>query len=162
MHNFDEILAQYKPMIYHMIKKLHIQQDHDIYFQEGLLALWKAWERFDENEGAFTPFAYQSIRGGMLTYMRKDNRYKEKEVIVAEEFWEMKMDGGTDRTLEEEFLACYADHLSLQQKKWILFTFHYQWTTAEIAQYEGVSQSAVKKWKKGAMDKLKANNETAW
>jgi len=69
-----------------MIRKLNISQDYDIYIQEGSLALWRAWERYDYDQGPFTPYAYQCIRGGMLTYMRNDNRIKEKEVVRSEEF----------------------------------------------------------------------------
>ena len=62
MNTFEEAYTQFEPMIFHMIKKLNIRQDHDLYVQEGLLSLWRAWEKFDSTKGDFAPYAYQCIR----------------------------------------------------------------------------------------------------
>ncbi|WP_165967180.1 sigma-70 family RNA polymerase sigma factor [Jeotgalibacillus sp. S-D1] len=157
MNTFEEVFVQFEPMIFHMLKKLNIRQDHDVYIQEGMLSLWKAWERFDAAQGDFAPYAYQCIRGGMLTYMRRDNKRKERETVRSEEFWQMRDDGESDQPFEHETLLEFANLLTPTQQKWFWLTFKQQLTVAEIAQQEGVSLSAVKKWKKGALTKLRSS-----
>ena len=157
MNTFEEAFVQFEPMIFHMLKKLNIRQDHDMYIQEGMLSLWRAWEKFDANQGDFAPYAYQSIRGGMLTYMRSDNKRKEREIVRSEEFWQMRDDGASDPLFERETLLECARFLTPTQQKWFWLTFDKQLTVAEIAQQEGVSLSAVKKWKKGALTRLRAS-----
>jgi len=119
MNTFEEVYEQFEPMIYHMIRKLIIRQDHDIYFQEGSLELWRVWERFDDEQGPFAPYAYQFIRGGMLTYMRSDNRIKEKENVRSEEFWQMKETGELDQPFQKHLLDEYTKHLTPAQQAWL-------------------------------------------
>ena len=59
MMNFEDVLEQYEPMISASIRKLNIYRDHESFRQAGRIALWQAWNRFDEAKGNFTPFAYQ-------------------------------------------------------------------------------------------------------
>ena len=77
MTNFEDVLAQYEPMISATLRKLNIHRDHDSFRQAGRVALWQAWARFDEAKGNFTPFAYRSIRGAMLDELKKENRFEE-------------------------------------------------------------------------------------
>ncbi|PPA70436.1 sigma-70 family RNA polymerase sigma factor [Jeotgalibacillus proteolyticus] len=157
MNTFEEVYVQFEPMIYHMIKKLNIRQDHDLFIQEGMLSLWRAWEKFDPTQGEFAPYAYQSIKGGMLTYMRTDNKRKEREIVRSEEFWEMRQHAAPDQALRKETLQFYANLLTPAQQKWFWLTFEHDLSVAQIAEHESVSVSAVKKWKKGALTKLQSS-----
>ncbi|MDG5471470.1 sigma-70 family RNA polymerase sigma factor [Jeotgalibacillus sp. ET6] len=157
MNSFDEVFAQFEPMIFHMIRKLNIRQDHEVFIQEGMLSLWRAWEKFDPAQGEFAPYAYQCIRGGMLTYMRSDNRRKERESVHSEEFWEMREDAAPDPAFQSDIFNSCAKLLTPTQQKWFWLTFEKDLSVAQIAEQEGVSVSAVKKWKKGAVTKLKVS-----
>ncbi|WP_404405139.1 sigma-70 family RNA polymerase sigma factor [Jeotgalibacillus malaysiensis] len=152
---FEEHYEQFEPMIFHMMKKLHITRDHDLYLQEGRIALWKASEKFQEENGEFPPFAYQYIRGGMLDLMRKQNKLLERETVKSDEYWQMNMDITEDKLLEIDMLAPYAEGLTVHQKKWFWHTFVDDMKMTEIAEKHQVSVSAVKKWKKGAIERLK-------
>ncbi|KIL46703.1 hypothetical protein KP77_28300 [Jeotgalibacillus alimentarius] len=152
---FEQQYEQFEPMIFHMMKKLHITRDHDLYLQEGRIALWKASEKFDEENGEFAPFAYQYIRGGMLDLMRKQNKLLERETVKSDEYWQMNMDITEDRLLEIDMLAPYAEKLTAHQRKWFWHTFIDDMTVGEIAERHMVSVSAVKKWKKGAVERLR-------
>ena len=76
MMNFEDVLEQYEPMISASMRKLNIYRDHESFRQAGRVALWQAWNRFDETKGNFTPFAYRSIRGAMLDELKKENHLK--------------------------------------------------------------------------------------
>jgi len=78
--NFDDVLEQYEPMISASIRKLNIYRDHDSFRQAGRIALWQAWNHFEETKGNFTPFAYKSIRGGMIDELRKENHFEENVI----------------------------------------------------------------------------------
>ncbi|MBO0602533.1 hypothetical protein I2483_12775 [Sporosarcina sp. E16_3] len=71
MMNFEDVLEQYEPMISASIRKLNIYRDHENFRQAARVALWQAWNRFDDAKGNFTPFAYRSIRGAMLDELKK-------------------------------------------------------------------------------------------
>lgn len=151
---FEERYEQFEPMIFHMMKKLHVTRDHDLYLQEGRIALWKASEKFQEENGEFAPFAYQYIRGGILDLMRKQNKLLERETVKSDEYWQMNMEITEDKLLEIDMLAPYAEGLTAHQKKWFWHTFVDDMKMSEIAERHKVSVSAVKKWKKGAVERL--------
>ncbi|MFS0689399.1 sigma factor [Sporosarcina sp. 179-K 8C2 HS] len=85
MLNFEDVLAQYEPMITANIRKLNIYREHEHYRQTGRVALWQAWQRFDREKGDFTPFAYRSIRGAMLDEMKKESRFEEHFMPAEDE-----------------------------------------------------------------------------
>ncbi|WP_166786699.1 sigma-70 family RNA polymerase sigma factor [Jeotgalibacillus salarius] len=152
---FEQYYEQFEPMIFHMMKKLHITRDHDLYLQEGRISLWKALEKFEAESGEFAPFAYQYIRGGMLDLMRKQNKLLERETVKADEYWQMNMEITEDKLLETDMLMPYAEGLTAHQQKWFWHTFVDDMKIREIAELYGVSVSAVKKWKKGAVERLR-------
>ncbi|GAA3319217.1 hypothetical protein GCM10020331_025210 [Ectobacillus funiculus] len=56
---FEEAAQLYERMIRKQLKKrLCIYRNHDEFYQCGLIALWKAYEQFDERKGAFSTYAF--------------------------------------------------------------------------------------------------------
>lgn len=45
-------------MIYQIIRSLHIYKNEEEFYQIGLIGLWEAQQRFDEQKGRFFNFAY--------------------------------------------------------------------------------------------------------
>ncbi|TFD97073.1 sigma-70 family RNA polymerase sigma factor [Jeotgalibacillus sp. R-1-5s-1] len=152
---FEERYEQFQPMIFHMMRKLNIRRDRDLYEQEGRIALWKATQRYTPENGEFAPFAYQLIRGHMLDLMRKENKIAERETVKSDEYWQMNLEAIHDRLLEIDMLLPYAELLTEHQKKWFWHTFIDELTVTEIAELHQVSISAVKKWKGGALKRLR-------
>ncbi|OCA88904.1 sigma-70 family RNA polymerase sigma factor [Pseudobacillus wudalianchiensis] len=153
---FDELVQQFTPMIHHVIKTLHIHKDQEEFVQIGKIALWQAQQRFDASKGQFSNFAYAYMKGEMRKAMTKVNQSEERHVYPSELFWEVKVDEQPERTLELETLLSYAAGLTAKEKNWLVCTFYHQMTVREIADQERVSLSAVKKWRKQAMDKLQS------
>jgi RNA polymerase sigma factor (sigma-70 family) len=155
MEGFEELAKQYEPMIYKIMRTLHIYKDKNEFFQLGLVGLWEAKVKFDPNKGEFTNYAFTYIKGLFLTEMAKTNRHSERMVFPKDEFWEVIEDTGAEMPFEAKLLLSYCESLSVGQTKWVLYTCVDGLSVREIAAKEGVSVSAVKMWRNGAKRKLR-------
>jgi RNA polymerase sigma factor (sigma-70 family) len=156
MEAFDSVHKQYEGMIHKIIQTLNIYKNQEDFYQTGLIALWEAHEHFDPEKGAFPAYAYSYIRGRILTTLTTDSRMEERMVFPSkEEFWELIEDDHPKEALTRELVLSYCDFLTKNQTKWVVYTAINMLTISEIADLENVSLSAVKKWRKGAMEKLR-------
>ncbi|PEL16727.1 RNA polymerase subunit sigma-70 [Bacillus wiedmannii] len=81
---FTETVVLYEGMIVNQIKKLGIYQDHEEYYQCGLIGLWHAYERFDAEKGSFPAYAVITVRGYILERLKKESTLQERNVYVGE------------------------------------------------------------------------------
>ncbi|MCU5496657.1 RNA polymerase subunit sigma-70 [Bacillus wiedmannii] len=81
---FTETVVLYEGMIVNQIKKLGIYQDHEEYYQCGLIGLWHAYERFDAEKGSFPAYAVVTVRGYILERLKKESVLQERNVYVGE------------------------------------------------------------------------------
>ncbi len=156
--SFEELVEQYKPMIYRILKSLSIYRNREEFYQTALIGLWEAQKGFDAQKGTFTNYAYTYIKGKLLLELTRRNRYETRNVCPKEEYWEVVEDGFSEKPLEEEQLLSYCEGLSEKETKWVVAAFLEDLSVKEIALREHVSVSAVKQWKMGALKKLRANN----
>ncbi|MFK4998639.1 sigma factor-like helix-turn-helix DNA-binding protein [Bacillus sp. N9] len=91
----------------------------------------------------------------MMTELSKHRKVEEASVYPDEEFWEMVDDADVDVPFELATLLSYCANLSERQKQWVVYTFYYDMTMKDIAEREGVTVSAVKKWKAGAIERIR-------
>ncbi|WP_276210883.1 sigma-70 family RNA polymerase sigma factor [Weizmannia sp. FSL K6-0777] len=159
VENFEEVLRQYRPMIFHMIRKLRIYKNIDEFEQIGMIALWEAYQNRQDDKGSFTSYAYNTIRGKMLTELTKRRREEKMFAFPKEEFWNVKVDESLRPPLELETLLSYCDGLTEKEKKWVVATFYEQLKQGEIAFREGKSVEAVKKWRRQALEKIRKSME---
>ncbi|EMY5506633.1 RNA polymerase subunit sigma-70 [Bacillus wiedmannii] len=81
---FKEAVVLYEGMIVNQIKKLGIYQDHEEYYQCGLIGLWHAYERYDAEKGSFPAYAVITVRGYILERLKKESALQERNVYVGE------------------------------------------------------------------------------
>ncbi|PEK04092.1 sigma-70 family RNA polymerase sigma factor [Bacillus wiedmannii] len=81
---FTGTVVLYEGMIVNQIKKLGIYQDHEEYYQCGLIGLWHAYERFDAEKGSFPAYAVVTVRGYILERLKKESALQERNVYVGE------------------------------------------------------------------------------
>jgi RNA polymerase sigma factor (sigma-70 family) len=153
VEHFNKIAIQYEPMIHKIILTLGIYKNREEFYQTGLIALWQASERYDQERGAFSSFAYPYIKGHLQTEMTKRNKHDEHYVSVDDESWSLIPDLSCPIPFEWEHLD--SEELTDKEKKWLLYTINQGLTVKEIAILENVSQSAVKLWRSGARKKLR-------
>lgn len=151
---FETLEEQYRPLIYQVIKSLHLYGDKDYFYHLGLIGLWEASTRFNAEEGIkFSTYAFTTIRGKLLDHIRRENRYIElcESIGKADEF---------NLTIDVDFegsmlIEMYCGELTLNQKRWVQGRIIEDKSNKVIAREHGVTVEAVKSWGKSAVKKLR-------
>jgi DNA-directed RNA polymerase len=156
---YDQLHNQFKPMIFHIIKKLDIHRNRQEFYQIGCIALWEASLRYEEDKGEFKSFAYSYIIGRMKTKLSKERKLKEKLYRLAS-YSNQKGMTEDDYTLivTKSVIDDLSTNLTPHQMKWIKAFCYQGKTPSEIAEDEGVSSSAVKGWRRDTLSKLRRLN----
>lgn len=147
--DFSTLLTQFKPMIYHIMKKLHIYKNTDEFYQIGCIAIWEASQKYDQTKGSFTPYLYQYMKGRMMTELTNENKYRQALTI------EPTVYNSETELLTIELIHSLRTHLSPLQMKWLTEYCVYGKTPSEIAAEEHVSISSVKSWRREAIKKIR-------
>ncbi|UII58275.1 sigma-70 family RNA polymerase sigma factor (plasmid) [Cytobacillus spongiae] len=159
MGTFEDLHLQYDMMIHKIIHSLHIYKNKPEYYQTGLIALWESYQKFDPEKGTFSAYAYSYIRGRILSQLTIENKNEEKSIFKEADFFELINDDQAKVALEQEFLLSYCEGLTENQRKWVIYTCFHMLSVSEIAEIEDVSLSAVKKWRKGANERIQGTLE---
>lgn len=151
MKDFEEVAVQFAPMISAVIRKLHIYRDYDTFRQIGNIALWQAWQRFEDSKGNFTPFAYRSIQGAMLDELKRETRRNDLGSVadngVREKIAEMAA---------EELPEWLEVNLLTAHEKWLLDALFVKgYSLPELAELEEISLAGMKKRRERLLKKLK-------
>lgn len=156
MLNFEDVLAQYEPMISANIRQLNIYREHEQYRQTGRVALWQAWRKFDKEKGNFTPYAYRSIRGAMMDEMMKENRFEQRFMPAEDEMLTLWIE---EEVSEEEGwvdrLSQAVDQLTDEEKQLLNWLYMERYTQAQCAKKIGISVAGVKKRRQRLLEKLR-------
>lgn len=158
MIQFEQVLAQYEPMISATIRQLNIYRDHEHFRQAGRVALWQAWERYEEGRGHFAPFAARSIRGAMLDVMKKENQFEDNVVQTEDDLLASYV--GSDRdivgsTVWSTDVAAALEQLTGSEKQLIQWLFIEGFTQKECAKKANISVAGVKKRRERLLVKLR-------
>ncbi|KKI93226.1 hypothetical protein WQ54_05130 [Bacillus sp. SA1-12] len=154
---FEELLEQYKPMIYYIIRKLAIYKNEQEFYQIGCIALWEAAQRFNKEKGEFRSYVYSFISGRMKTALSKEwNKWNNECQFGNDGYLEVDT-GECDYTplLTSSVFDSIATLLTENQSKWLKAYCLYEKLPADIAKEEGVSVHAVKAWRRDTIAKLK-------
>lgn len=149
---FEQVVEAYKPMIVSIMKKLHVTNEWDEYYQIGLIALWEASQQFDREKGSFSSFAYKKMYWAMVSHLRKQLRTK--ECALTDEMMHMlpALVPNEDRMVVEDLL----NELTERQRKWVVGYVLEQKSLKTIAEEEGVPIGTVKQWRVSALKKLRS------
>lgn len=60
--NFTEVVLEHENMIHYLIYRLGIRDPEREFYQEGVIAIWKATKTYDESRGKFSSYAYFSSK----------------------------------------------------------------------------------------------------
>ncbi len=155
---FQKVLEEEEWLIHYAIKQLHIYKNKEEFYQEGLIGLWEAYERFDDSRGvAFRTFAWRTIRGKMLTLIVKSKKREDRQAALTESVIEMTADPNVECPFELENLLLYCHGLTVPQRNWVLMHFIEGKGQKEISAELKVSLNTVKSWRKYALQKIRKN-----
>ncbi|QHS23754.1 sigma-70 family RNA polymerase sigma factor [Virgibacillus sp. MSP4-1] len=154
---FSHVLEEYERIIFHFIHKYGIRDPENEFYQEGVIALWKAYKDYDPAKGKFSTYAYFLIQKTFLTLIRKSNRQTEKDQyyieVKSKDFQEVaeELDTGFDPYLYEQIKQVLTDN----QMKWFQRFVLEDLSIKEIAEKEKVTIDAVKNWGRLAKPKVR-------
>ncbi|WP_246942814.1 sigma-70 family RNA polymerase sigma factor [Bacillus pinisoli] len=156
--SFEQVVEKESWLIKSVIKNLHIYKELDDYYQEGLIGLWEAYQRYDSSIGAsFRTFAYYTIRGKLLTRLKKRKKQEDREATLSDAVTETLIDEWANQPFELETVLSYCRDLTESQRKWVLMTIIEGKRPREIAEEEQVSIETVKSWRRYALQKMRKN-----
>lgn len=142
-----EILAKaYQPMISSILRKTSIYRDHELFRQAALIALWKAWENYEESKGSFAGYAYRSMYGAVLDELKKST----KDVPMEDSFF-----ANASSVLPTQKFHELVIELPPLLQEVLLLSYYEGYTAEEISERIGLSVPGVKKRKKTALVKLR-------
>ncbi|WP_019240970.1 MULTISPECIES: sigma-70 family RNA polymerase sigma factor [Bacillus] len=160
MDSFEKVAKEYSPLIYKIIHSLKIYKECDHYYSVGLQALWEAYMKYEEGKASFLTFAFVTIRGRLLIELTKESKWESRNQRMSPEQFEfMECQRYSEIYLEKEVIDEYCLLLTDNQKRWVVHTFLEQKSLSEIAELYGVSISAVKSWRRDALQKLRKVNK---
>ncbi|MET3193289.1 sigma-70 family RNA polymerase sigma factor [Bacillus sp. OAE603] len=128
--SFEDCLIQYSPMVKSLIKTLRIYKNYEDYYQVGLVALWHAYEHFEEKKGSFSNHAYTTVRGHLLNEMTKQSKYDQRFVVV--DSYQEEVHYFDEAFLFEQFMS-HLDGVSPLQKQILVDRFYLSKSFSEIA-----------------------------
>jgi DNA-directed RNA polymerase len=152
--SFEMVVNQYTPMIHQIINKCRIYKDRDMYFQEGLIALWNAFKNFNEEKGTFSTYAYTMIYGHVRNVLSKENRFSTRNITSSEDVLNLSsiMDRNFNTT---EILVVSEKVLEKYEYELIYRRYFLNEPLTDVSSFLGVSLAKAKKDILCAKKKLK-------
>lgn len=162
MKDFEDVAVEMEPMIYSIIRKLHIYKNQAEYYQTGLVGLWHAYRTFDKEKGTFPTYAYYCIRGAILDELKKDMKKEEREQLPSDYQWQVIANQtlDSDATAEHSLLVEeLLQHLPEKQRQLVELHFIQGMKLKEAANQLKIGYTTAKTWKRNALDLLKSKWE---
>ncbi|GGP16859.1 RNA polymerase sigma factor [Oceanobacillus neutriphilus] len=172
----EDFIEQNQRRVYYQMTRLQINEEKEEYFQEGLVAMWRAYENYKPDKGPLATYMNFQIRNRLVDVFRKsmvEKRYfdhlsKEQKVetqsgnynhvngkkIPAESQGRGDPQEIIDHKNENDFTEL-TSMLTEKQKVWFCYAIIEGLSNQEIAEREEVSLEAVKSWAKSAKKKLR-------
>lgn len=168
--SFEDIYEQNKRRIHYQLHKLNINDSNGDFFQEGLVAMWNAYERYQPDKGPMSTYFNFIIRNRIIDLIRKQKRDKvHEDDAVAEHFTKISsgnhhQKNGMQRPIhnvselpidDPQLWKNVKANLTENQWKWIYYYIIADMAVKDIAIQENTSVEAVKSWGKQAKKKLR-------
>eukprot|EP00130_Batrachochytrium_dendrobatidis_P008677 XP_006683552.1 hypothetical protein BATDEDRAFT_93309 [Batrachochytrium dendrobatidis JAM81] len=167
---FEEIFEQNERRIHYHLHKLNIRDPHQEFYQEGIIAMWNAYENYQPDKGPLSTYFNFTIHHRLIDLIRKDSRRLEMEELAPKEedaAFESEVyhkasapvspgiNPAEHITDDAELWQRVKGLLTEKQWKWVQYYIIEDMSLKEIAAQEGVSIEAVKSWAKEAKKRLR-------
>lgn len=170
----EDFIEQNQRRVYYQMARLQINDEEGEYFQEGLVAMWKAYENYNPDKGPLATYMNFEIRNRIVNVFHKSilekkymeqlghqqetetqsGNYMDRKKIPSKNEGGMNPQEVMDQTTETDF-SKYTSLLTEKQKVWFCCAIIEGLSNPEIAEKEQVSIEAVKSWAKSAKRKLR-------
>ncbi|WP_019377550.1 sigma-70 family RNA polymerase sigma factor [Virgibacillus halodenitrificans] len=158
---FDQIYQQNKRRIHYQIHRLNIHDPQQEFFQEGLTAMWHAYEKYDPDKGPMATYFNYTIRNRLLDELRKQKREQDKQHTLPAPHPQQDPHtphhtAALTNLLLDNHQLCnkLKSHLTEKQWKWLKYAIVEDMPYKDIAIQENTTIEAVKSWGRQARKKL--------
>lgn len=160
--NFEEVAAQYAPMISKVLRKAKVYKNHEFYRSSAQIGLWQAMERFDPEKGNFKAYAFHTMLMMVYREMAKDNAYSER--VFAYEKEELNALAKEECFMDEEEenlkeIRAQLDMLSDEEFGLIVDLYVHRYKYEELTVKYNASVAALKKRRDRIVKKARAAKE---
>ncbi|MBP1970758.1 RNA polymerase sigma factor (sigma-70 family) [Virgibacillus natechei] len=165
--SFEEVVEQNEARIYYQLHDLRITDHHEEFYQEGLYAMWEAYQTYQLDKGSMGTYFNYMIRNRIIDLMRKNRLDRDHDTFFYHEETKRYESGNRwrDRDLPAlDLMGIPIDDaylweqvkgmLTVNQWKWMHYYILLDMPIKEIATREGVSINAVKGWARLAKRRL--------
>ncbi|GEM03660.1 hypothetical protein HMI01_06480 [Halolactibacillus miurensis] len=155
MDEFNRLLNDYEPMMYHLLKKYHVRDPEGEFYQELAICLWQATQDYDDEKMKFSTYVYNKMQFRLIDLFRKDERKRNREEKYKHHVETTGSFQTEDQVPNTDFIVCLKQLLT--DNEWLWFEGHVLKgkTLVEIGKDLGVSANAVRHYKRSAARKLK-------
>lgn len=147
---FESVVKLYEPLIKKFLAQYHLIYDYEEYQQIAWIALWEAYSHYDPGKGPFPAFASATVRGHLLTEIKKRKKYSDRNALTDSI---PELSSSTD--VYSSKVNVNLSRLSVREREWLEASVFHDLSTKEIAERCHVTQDTVRSWKKSAVKKLK-------
>lgn len=170
--HFKDIVKKNERRIHYYIHRLQIRDPHDEFYQEGLVALWNAYNTYEEDKGPMGTYFNYVIRNRLIDQIRKTERTRTRD-DQSKSYSEIELSDGNHKTQistsvplpknekfplpNDEIWNSVRSQLTDRQWAWVYYFIIKRWSQKEIAEHLDTTVAAVNSWARQVRKKL--NNE---
>jgi len=157
MEAFDQVLEQYTPMIYSVLKRAKVYKNHEYYRHCATIALWEAWRKYDPTCGPFAPFAYRYMLTTIYREMTKENHYAEHHASYEKEtlMFLIQKQQSQDARPDSELFEKLEGLVTKEEMELLMDLYYDRYKYEELQEKYGISASAIKKRRDRLMKRLR-------
>lgn len=96
---FEELVEQYEPMIYRLMRRNHVFRDHDEYIQLSKIAMWDVYHKFNPTKGDLAPFFYVAINRAIQNQIRREVKRASMSMMNGIRVLSLLKKGGKQKNL---------------------------------------------------------------
>lgn len=153
--NFEQCYEQYKPLLQKALYRCRIYGNFDEYQHIAMVALWEAMQTYDDKKGSFETYAYFMMRYQIIAEMRKQNDYRNRQMLVGDEALQVFLDDGQSSTvIETPELAIVWEELAADERYILTSYYVLRNSDKEIAQDLQLKVETVKKRRQRLLKRL--------
>ena len=153
--DFEHLVVEMEPIIEKILSNCRIYKNRDEYRQIALIALCKAYLRYDKSKYNFKAYLYNQIRYDVIDALRY---YAKREAVIlptSDEKLSLYLENTQETTSSNLLLEKMFKFITDEEKRLLCAIFEEQKTNGEIAEEFGISVEAIRKRKYRLLAKLK-------
>ena len=154
MQDVEQLIFENEALIKKVIYHLKIYRDIDEYMQVGRIALWQAWQKFDDTKGDFQMFAYMSVKYAIIRALSNASHVLEHELAVEEEVIIINSQPQNFITSNMEWPEWF-DELNKDEQFLLIALYERGLSVKEIAETYRLNYETLKKRRQRLLSKLR-------